>query len=104
MHTAIIKFDTLPYPVGASAEHHYFLLVSRIGFTFLFISRIQICRSGIKFGRTGIDPFEYRMNQIFVPVTPDLLLIEFHQFCNTAIRKPFRFPASHDDGGKTGQF
>ncbi len=55
--TAVVELDALADAVRAGAENHDLLFISRLGFVFLFVSRVKIGRIGFELGAAGVDAF-----------------------------------------------
>ena len=93
----IIKFDPLPDPIGARAQHHNFGLGADNAFVFLVVGRIEIRGQGRKLGRTGVHHFPDPLQAQTHSSGPNLLFghIILHHVRDLYIREPVLFEFVH---------
>src|SRR5258706_7581067 len=87
MTTAVVEFDSLADAIGSGPENHYLLLIGRLCFVFLFVSRVKIRRIGFELGAAGVDPLVDRNQPERFAISADLVFGALGQISQPAIRE-----------------
>ena len=88
MHGGIIKFHSLSYTDGSSAQHYHLLPVRYQGLVFFLIGGIKIRNIAFKFRSTGIYHLIYRKYSLLLSEGKDLFFRAVPEHCSLFIRKP----------------
>src|SRR5471030_2594964 len=84
---AVIEFDTLADAVRATAQHHDFFLVGRLGLALFIVGRVHIRGVGREFGGAGVDPLVDRTDVQSVALRAHGLGVGLQQEGQAAVRE-----------------
>jgi len=85
VHTAVVKFDALPYSIGSGADDEHFLFGRDCTFVFLVESGVEVGCLGGKLAGTGVYHFIHTTYAVGVEGAFDVFFLHAKQPCNLFI-------------------